>query len=334
MKRHINPLNNLTKKEDIFQKWIKDILQKYEEKVRFVTLPICERTLSKVIEELKGIKITIEPDKKISTFDEGFLMPIKGGFIIKHGTLASEQEKFSDVRIRATICHELAHILFYDCTSLIPKLQAASPEDWCHDIARNLLLPTTIVKEKFSEKSKTNSSLIDIIEELSRGFQVSRMLTVKKLTEDLSLVKDTMITFWRYVGEQSNNLNDQIRYKDYQRDPKLSPDLKKLLPEYWRDKIHREAWDKVVSKVAVNSVSEHARSLYLEGKNRKSGKIKSIPFTIHCKPLYGRSNNLHFSFKNYIIPTFHIISVKKFDLNALENGKEVISKQTYSSHKH
>lgn len=321
MNSYLSTSNNSIRKKDFIQKWVKDILREYEKKTRFITPPVCEKTLCKVIEDLRGIKIIIEPDKKISTFDEGFLVPIHGGFIIKYGTLDTEDKKFSDVRIRSTICHELAHILFYDCTSLVPKLKMVSPEDWCHDMARYLLLPDNLIKESFLEVNRVGSNSIDMIEELSKKFQVSRMLIVKRVTEDLSLLKDTMVTFWRYKGEKGNSLNKQIHYKDYQKVSKLSPELGRLLPNYWRKLIHNEVWDKVLSKVAIGSADNIPKSLYVEGKRRNKGKIKSIPFKIECEPLYIGFNNLLFDWEGDIRPILNILSVEKFDLNVLENGK-------------
>lgn len=321
MNNYLNSYNNSISKNDFIRKWVKDILQEYKKEIKPVIPPICEKALCKVIEDLRGIKIIIEPDRKISTFDEGFLVPIKGGFVIKYSTLKTEDKKFSDVRIRATICHELAHILFYDCKSLIPKLQTVSPEDWCHDIARYLLLPDDLVKESFLEINRVSSNSVDIIEKLSKKFQVSRMLIARRITEDLSLLKDMMVTFWKYKSEKGNSLNKQIHYRDYQKISKLSPMLGKLLPNYWRKLIHNEVWDKVLSKVAVGSAENLPKSLYVEGKRRNKGKIKSIPFEIEFEPLYIGFNNLIFGWKGDIRPISDILSVEKFDLNVLEDGK-------------
>lgn len=312
-----NDSNRIPSKEHI-QEWISEILEKYKQKFGYVTLPICEKSLCKVVEELRGISITIEPDKKASVFDEGLLLPVRGGFIIKYGTLNKNQEKFPNVKIRETICHELAHILFFDCTFSIPRLQTISPEYLCHDIARQILLPDQIVKEKFSEKIKTNSNLIDIIRHLARDFQAAFILMIKRLTEDLSILNDTVVTIWRYKFEKGK----QTRYEGYHPDPKLSPEIKKLLPKYWRDQIHTEAWEKVVSKVAIGNTNNLPGSLYVEGKKKMKGRIKSIPFKIQCVPLYDRSNNLTFGWKNIIKPALGtLLSVKKFDLSILENGK-------------
>ncbi|MEW6041438.1 MAG: hypothetical protein AB1633_07955, partial [Elusimicrobiota bacterium] len=182
-----------------------------------------------------------------------------------------------------------------------------------------LLLPEQIVKEKFSEKIKTNFNLIDIIYQLSRDFQVALILMVRRLTEDLSLLNDTMVTFWKYKSERDDFLNKQISYKDYRLNPKLSPGLRELLPKYWRDIVHIEAWDKVVSKVAIGKTSDLLESLCVEGKKRRRGRIKRIPFKIQCATLYNRSINLSFSWKSNIKPALNILSVKKFNLNILEN---------------
>jgi hypothetical protein len=286
MNNNINDSNSILSREHI-QGWINEILEKYEQKVGSVAPPICEKTLCRVVEELKGIDITREPDKKASVFDEGSLLPIRGGFIIKYGTINKNQMKFSKVKIRETICHELAHILFYNCTLLIPQLQIISDESLCHDIARQLLLPAPILKKEFEEKNKVNpTNLIQVIKELSRDFQVAIMLMVRRLTEDLSLLKDSMVTFWKYKGE----VDKQI---PYEHDPKLSPELKRFLPKYWRDRIHAETWDKAVNKVAIRGYSfyESQSPINIEGKRRKNGKIKSISFKIQCTSLYNSSKD-------------------------------------------
>lgn len=316
MNNHINDSNRITSKEHI-EGWINEILEKYKQKLGTFTPPICEKTLCKVVEELKGINITIEPDKKASVFDEGLLLPIRGGFIIIYGTRNMNQMKFHKVKIRETICHELVHILFYDCTSLIPQLQIISDESLCHDIARQLLLPAPIVEKEFKEKIKIYpTDLIQVIKELSRHFQVAIMLMVRRLTEDLSLLKDTMVTFWKYKEDTDKQI-------PYEHDPKLSPELKRLLPKYWRDRIHVEAWNEAVSKIAIKGYSyyEFQSPIHIEGKRRKKGKVKSISFKIQCAPLYDSSKNRQLRLEGNIEPVPQILSVKKFDLNILENGK-------------
>ena len=324
MNRHTIPQNNFFSVEFI-QRWVDDILGKYGEMVESFAPPICEKILTKAIEEIKGIKIVLEAEKKISTFDEGLLMPIRGGFMIKYGTFSKKREKFHRVKIRETICHELAHILFYDCTSLMPRLGIRPPEYLCHDIARKLLLPTQLLKENFSEKKKESNNLIDLIEQLSRDFQVALKLMAKRLTEDLPILNSAMVTFWRYKAGNEGPSNKQVCYGDYERDPKFSRDLSRLLPKYWRDRVHSEAWDKVVSKVAIGETDNLPASLYVKGKKRKNGRIKSIPFDIQCSSLYNksfnRSYNINFGWYGNIKPAFNILSVKQFDLNILEKGK-------------
>jgi Zn-dependent peptidase ImmA (M78 family) len=319
MKTHVESSNNLVSKEYI-QRSVNDTLEKYKQKVGFITPPICEKTLCKVIEELKGINIALEPDENTSIFDEGLLMPIQRGFIIKYGTVNKNLKQFHNVKIRETICHELAHILFYDCSYPIPQLKAIPPEYLCHDIARQLLLPEQIVREKFLEKVKVNSNLIHIIEQLSRDFQVALMLVVRRLTEDMSLLKDTMVTFWRYKSEKGG------RYKGYHPNPKLSPELRELLPKYWRDRVHIEAWDKVVSKLILRETNNLPEFLCIEGKRRNKGSIKNIPFKIQCVSLYNSFNNLSFDWENDIAPVLNLLSIKTFDLDILKNERKSSSK--------
>jgi len=324
MNNHTNHANNLPSKDDI-QRWVNEILNKYKQKVKFITLPICERMLCEVVEELKGVNIALEPDKKVSVFDEGLLLPTRGGFIIKYGTIDKNRMRFHYVKIRETICHELAHILFYDCTSSIPQLQMIPPEHQCHKIATQLLMPSQIVRKEFEDKIKTNPDLIQVVQELSssRNFHVAIMLMVRKLTEDLSLLRDTMVTFWKYKDKRSTLSNKRIHYRDYRHDPKLSPELRRLLPKYWRDRIHTKAWNEV-RKVALsgNPIPKKGDCmplLYVGGTRKKGGKIKSISFKIQCAPLYSRSNYLQLGWEDHIEPVSPILSVKKFNLEILES---------------
>lgn len=320
MNNYLEASNNLILRH-YSQKWINIILKRYKQKLKFVIPPICEKTLCEVIEEIKGIKITLERDEKKSIVDEGLLMPVRGGFIIKYGTFYENKKRFPNVKIRETICHELAHILFYNCKSLFPRLKNNPPEYLCHDIARQLLLPDQIVKEKFLEKIEPDSDLKHIIEQLSRDFQVAIILMVRRLTEDLSLLKDTMITFWKYRPQKDPLSNKMSRYNGYRPDPKLSSELRELLPKYWRDQVHIEAWDKIISKMATGQTNGLSDSLYVEGKKRRKGKIKSIPFEIQCAPLYDRHYSLNFRWQNNGKPISDILSIKKFNLSILKIGK-------------
>ena len=301
--------------------WVNKILGKYEERVGSIIPPVCEKTLCRIVEELQAVKIILEPDEDSSFFDQGLLIPVRGGFIIKYGSLAKDQKKLHNVKIRETICHELSHILFYDCTRVIPELKTTPPEYLCHDAERQLLLPDRIVKERFAEKVKANLSLIHVIEEMSREFRVAVMLMVKKIIEDLALQNDTMVTIWKYKPPKYSRGENEISYKLYRHDPKLSPQLRELLPKYWRDQVHIEAWKKVVSKAAIGEETNLPVTLHIEGKKRIKAGIKNIHFEIQCKPVLDRPKNLRFAWGKHIEPSQSIISIKKFNLRMLVNGK-------------
>ena len=176
---------------------INKIHELYNQKVGPISPPINTEILCRIVAEIKGIIITTEPDNKASVFNEGLRLPIPGGFMIRYGTMNKNLLKFNEVKIRETICHELAHILFDDCDD----------ERFLHDVARQLLLPASIVENKYEDKILMYpNNLIQVIKELSREFKVAIMLMVRRLTEDLSLLKDSTVTFWKYNGEMDSQI--------------------------------------------------------------------------------------------------------------------------------
>jgi hypothetical protein len=262
------------------EKWIDVIFKKYKQKTGDIILPVDEKILLKVIEELKGIKIKLEFQRNRCVYrgqNEGIVIPIERGFILKYGINPyNNQERIVSpvARRRFTICHELAHILFYDCSATIPKLTMRPPEHVCHRIAREMLLPVKAVKEKFYKEYRSGTDLIPFLRKFAYDAKVSLYPLAKRLTEELSLIDNSIVTFWRYIRDE---MSFRIRYSDYRRDSKLCPELKKLLPYYWRHKIYLKAWKEVVEKVAKNKTPQKKSNIIIEGKKKR------ISFDIECE---------------------------------------------------
>lgn len=298
---------------------VNEIFDRYKRRVGNVILPINENILVTVIEELKGIEIELKEEKKkvLAQIDEGILIPKKGGFILRYGLnpYKGKQRIFSPVtRKRFTICHELAHILFYDFSYIVPKLHKSPQEHTCHEIARKLLLPEEAMKKKYYEEYKPGTNLIPFLRKLAKDAKVSLYPLAIRLTEELSLLKDSMITFWEYVGNRSQ---PEIHYKSFHPDSKTCSELRRLLQYYWRHKIYIKAWDEVVREVANDKVPRK-KSLSIEGKRRKKGKLKCILFDVECETLVDLSNGQ--TLLKWINPA-PLLSVEKFDLFILEKGK-------------
>lgn len=324
MRNRVSDFNRIPS-EQVIQTWICGVIEIYGQKVGAITPPICEKSLCEAVEELKGVKIKCQPSKKASVFEEGLLIPVRRGFIIQYRVLDGRGRPFANVKIRETICHELAHILFYDCDSSIPRLGMTPPEHVCHSIARQLLIPDTLLRRRWTEQVEPDVSLTGLLREFSSKFRVALRVMAQRLTEDLSLLENTMITFWKYQNERNNwsifvDQDEQIDWEDFHVDHRLCADLKKLLPRYWRNRIHREVWDKVVSKVVVQGEAICQPSLHVHGERRKEGKIKSILFNVECEPWDDFSNQLKFEWKDQKRRIYNVISLEKFDLHTLQNG--------------
>lgn len=317
----------LTDDNETIGKWADEILVQYRQKVGNIILPMDEKILVVAMEELKGIKIELEEKEKVSVHkNEGILMPKRGGFKLRYGANSYKEKEriFNPVaRKRFTICHELGHILFYDCSHTIPRLSINPREHVCHEIARRLLLPKDTVKKKFSEEYNSETSLVPFLREFAKDAKVSLYPLAIRLTEDLSLLKDVMITFWKYKGDRSQ---PEICYEDFTPDSKTCPELRKFLPKYWRRHIHMKAWDEAVREVAITGTPLFKKTLYMEGKRRKKGKIKCIAFDIKCEPLVDLSNQLSLLKWTNQVFIYDVVSVEKFDLNILIKGKHNVKR--------
>lgn len=181
-------------------------------------------------------------------------------------------------RTNLTICHEIAHIFFYDRSQSIPKrpfgnLPTQKEEELCFFAARQMLVPKELLIEQVHGLKDRPS--LDLLRELSSRFRVSLPIMAMRLTGDTSIIDKVMFTTWvqRHLpaassqsirGRQHNpsgsssNIWTKCSY--------LSPALAKRLNAYWRGVIHEKALS-LVERVANNLPSEKAELLEI-GKRR------------------------------------------------------------------
>lgn len=299
---------------------INEIHAQYKQKVGNLNLPINEHVLITILEEMKGIKIELEEMGKENSAElrDGVLLPKRGGFLIKYTinslvhSKRNERIVSSVVRKRFTICHELAHILFYDCSSTVPKLYVKPEEYICDEIARRLLLPKETLQLKFQKYRPDANNLIPFLREIAKEAKVSIYPLVKRVIEDLSLLKNTMITFWylKKLYENKPQIENPKVILD-RADSKLCKELKNILTPYWRRQIRKHVWNEAI-KMIIDDVKK--APIFIEGKNieskkRRKGKLKNVLFSIECD-FYNPQQTL-FRWDSLFLPQF--ISVEKID---------------------
>ena len=297
--------------------WVNNILANYRKKVCNPTFPINEKILVNVIEENEGIDIElIEKETVHVGKDEGILVPKRGGFLLQYGkrSLKEEKQLFNlFARSRFTICHELAHIFVYDCSHDIPKM-TKKPHDYiCDSIARRLLLPKDMLEKEFSKRYRSDNPIIPFLRDLTRDTGVGLYPLVKRLTEELSLIDDAMITFWTYNINSNLEQINAAEYSNYRKDSKTCPRLRKLLPKYWRDRIHLMVWKKFVKEwVTSGKIPSSDEKMFILGKKRTQGKKKIISFKVECETLARKPSLYDGTEKRY-----DLFSVEKFDMSLL-----------------
>lgn len=293
---------------------VNEIFKRYKQKMGCLRFPINEYVLVDIIEELKGIKIELKEveEKAFVGLNEGLLMPKKGGFLLKYSTspFRGEERIISPtIRRRFTICHELAHILFYNCKEIVPKLHRQPEEHICDNIARRLLLPEELLIPKF-EEYEYNGDLIPLLRKIADEAKVSLYPLVKRVIEDLSLLEKTIITFW-YVKESLEFLPQEGTKKVIleRMDSKISQDLKNIITPYWRRKIRQKVWNDVIERTmdGAKKLPVFLYPMYVKSKKRTKERLKLISFSVECD-FYSRQLSL---LSSSSIPKF--ISVEKVE---------------------
>lgn len=252
--------------EEAIERLVENLLREYKERFGVLSPPIEPVRLA----ELMGTKVEEAP---ASIASEGQLLPIRGGFIIRYRRGAPAY------RINLTICHEIAHIFFYDRSQSIPKrpfgnLPTQKEEYLCFLAARQLLVPREMLIKHV--RGLLDRPPLDLLRELSSRFRVSLPIMATRLTNDTSLIDNVMFTTWvrrdsTVIGNQSiqgrqhsppvpsSNMWTKRSY--------LSPVLTKELNSYRRSLILEKALS-LVERVANNIPGSKAELLEI-GKRRR-----------------------------------------------------------------
>lgn len=258
--------NQELSEEETIEHLVKNLLREYEKSVGELSPPIEPVRLA----QLMGAKVEEAPDSIVS---EGQLLPIRGGFIIRYRSGAPAY------RTNLTICHEIAHIFFYDRTQSVPKrpfrnLPTQKEEYLCFLAARQLLVPEEILIHHV--RSLLDRPSLDLLRELSTRFRVSLPIMARRLTEDTSLIDKVMFTTWihrKSIGTSNQSIHDRQQYSlasssnIWTKHSYMSPVLAKELNTYRRGLILKKALS-LVERVAYNVPGRKAE-LFEIGKRRR-----------------------------------------------------------------
>jgi len=252
--------------EEAIEQLVENLLREYKKRFGVLSPPIEPARLAQLV----GAKVEEAPD---SIASEGQLLPIRGGFIIRYrrGALG--------YRTNLTICHEIAHIFFYDPSQSIPKrpfgnLPTQKEEHLCFLAARQLLVPKAILIDHV--RGLLDRPSLDLLRELSNRFRASLPIMATRLTEDTSLIDNVMFTTWvcrdstvtsnqSIQGRQHNSLVSSSNI--WTKRSYLSPALAKGLNAYRRGLILEKALG-LVERVANNIPGPKAELLEI-GKRRR-----------------------------------------------------------------
>lgn len=260
-----NPNQELPEEEAI-ERLVENLLGEYKKKFGDLSPPIEPARLA----QLMGAKVEEAPD---SIASEGQLLPIRGGFIIRYRRGAPAY------RTNLTICHEIAHIFFYDRSQSIPKrpfgnLPTQKEEYLCFLAARQLLVPKKVLIDHM--RGLIDRPSLDLLRELSNRFRASLPIMAIRLTKDTSLIDKVMFTTWVWrdllatssqsiQGRQDNHLVSSSNM--WTKHSYLSPALAKELNAYRRGLILEKALS-LVGRVANNLPGPKAELLEI-GKRRR-----------------------------------------------------------------
>lgn len=270
------------------QIFIKDFILGEYEKKKPLSPPVNIDIIKALICEYKGIKILDNEPLESESVYEGRLIPIEGGFKI----LLNQNEKFLYIRKKFTLCHELAHIFFYDCNHRVPRKIITPPEDICYKIARQILIPDKLVEKHFNElynnklflfSKKLDFPLLKKIKELARIYEVSLEAMVDKLMLDKSLFKKEVITFWEFNEKKQC---PSISFKNFDKRTKISSHLKTCsevsLSSYkFREYIYPKIWRDLVENTITTGKAESKEITIIFKREKKELKIhaETIPLT-------------------------------------------------------
>ncbi|MFB0557102.1 MAG: ImmA/IrrE family metallo-endopeptidase [Dehalococcoidia bacterium] len=251
---------------------INKLLYAYERKYGDLRPPINAWLLARLVEA----EVEAAPPSLTS---EGQLLPVQGGFIIRYRMGLPLQ------RIRLTICHEIAHTFFYDRSLPVPKRPlgkrpTSEEEQICFQIARQLLVPQETLRGYMG--SISNFPRLSLLSRLAKTFQVSLPVMAMRLTQDTSLISNSIFTFWEIRNptnivdrELTEERLDNFVTRSFK--PKLSylsPSLAQILSTYWRTRLFRTAGSLVEQAACTGTV---------KSKSLEIGKRKRFQFLLEAR---------------------------------------------------
>lgn len=258
--------NQKLPEEEAIEQLVENLLREYKKRFGVSSPPIEPARLA----QLMGAKVEEAPD---SIASEGQLLPIRGGFIIRCRRGAPAY------RTNLTICHEIAHIFFYEPSQSIPKrpfgkLPTQKEEYLCFLAARQLLVPKEILIDHV--RGLLDRPSLDLLRELSNRFRASLPIMATRVTQDTSLIDNVMFTTWvcrnsivtsnqSIQGRQDNPFVSSFNI--WTKRSYLSPALAKELNAYRRGLILKKALG-LVERVANNIPGPKTELLEI-GKKRR-----------------------------------------------------------------
>lgn len=259
-------VNQKLSEEEAIEQLVENLLREYEKSVGELSPPIESARLA----QLMGAKIEEAPD---SIASEGQLLPVRGGFIIRY------RSGVPAYRTNLTICHEIAHIFFYDRTQSVPKrpfrnLPTQKEEHLCFLAARQLLVPKKLLT--LHVRSLLDRPSLDLLRAISTRFRVSLPIMARRLTKDTSLIDKVMFTTWirrKFIGISNQSIHGEQQYSlasssnIWTKHSYLSPALAKEFNAYRRNLIFQKALS-LVERVAYNVPGRKAE-LFEIGKRRR-----------------------------------------------------------------
>jgi hypothetical protein len=165
-------------------------------------LVACKQTVPPVnldrVARYCGIVAIVESDVNA----HGLLIPTEAGFRVEINT------KLHPVRKRSTLAHEIAHTFLYDSSSSPPTRKRVQwldhpwrEEGICSEIARQLLVPSSMLKSSIGnsqKNSETEPLTIEVMEKLASQYLVSLDIIARRLQDDK--LSDAVFIFFEQRG--------------------------------------------------------------------------------------------------------------------------------------
>jgi Zn-dependent peptidase ImmA (M78 family) len=241
------------------QSYVYSLLERYAMHKKSFTPPIDPMILA----ELRNVKIIY---RQSSDDWVASLMPMGSGFVI------NVNESLPNVRIRNAICHEIAHTFFFDTSNKSPRrLGKPQPDDveerLCFWAAREMLVPTAILKTEVEKLKSESLYTLDGISRLANIFVVSEDIIARRLSHDLSILENDWIILW---------------YASPNKDENVKP--RSLYPNHVSSSITNYVKSMIVDSV-LKSVSECLENRTAVEREEHVGKRKVFQFKVRTEPI-------------------------------------------------